>query len=282
MSARRRGLGAACLVLVLGGATACGGGDSSGAATRLPSPPATTRHASAHHMVGQCHLVGPKILFGKAVDHTHPVPCSRPHNLETAAFEPSYAQVTKQVLNSYFETCLSDVATYLHLDDASVTRIVAFPIAAPDADGRIGVRCDVGIFGVTGNTEYIPPLITRTSLGAEVRAGRTWVWRRCTDDVPVSAPEHLADCERPHRAEALSGQVQIPVTHGTYPATATRSARGVALCRREEAGYSDVGQLAIATTWQTKLQWRRSGRPPQLFGACWVFRRDHLDLPARH
>ncbi len=276
---------AAALSLVVACAAACGGGGSpSRAATRLPTP--TAHHTSGTTTQGQapfsqCHLVSAKVLAGRAVDHSRPVSCSSPHNLETVGFQPVYTKLKlPSGMSFYLGQCAVDELNFLHLEIHAVTRLEAYPIAAPKAGGHAMVRCDLGVQAGIGGGLWAPTVV-RTSIAAQASARLNAAWDRCTNDSPFKTPVRFSSCGRPHRVETYGLFVQLPLRHG-YPSTAAITVRGTTRCRQAIAQRPNAAALGVHGVFDTEQQWIHRGRLTALRGVCWVFRRDHKNLPAQY
>jgi hypothetical protein len=228
--------------------------------------------------VPQCHLVGAHVLTA-GVDRTKPVPCSQRHNLETIGTHPVYGKVDPSVLQQYGTDCGLDATNSLHLQENQVARVRVQPMVARTPGGRSVIRCDASI--ISGVGQYIgnPPQVTTTSLRKTLGKRRHGaVARWCTDAPPGPDGSRLVDCRRPHLAEVTGGWAFIDATNG-YPAHAVTT-DGQAICRRRAARLPGAGQLQAYGWWWSKAIWIEQGRPRQVAGVCWVYRRDLQDLPA--
>jgi hypothetical protein len=261
---------------------ACGGGTGDKtAATRLPSPGhRTTTGATGtakHRRAARCHLVSAH-AFAAGVDRSKPVPCSRRHNLETIGTHPVFGKVDRSVLRQYGTDCGLDATNRLHLQGPEVVRVDVEPIDEPASGGHSIIRCDASLISGIGQYFGLPREITTTSLRDVTRHGHGPFVRWCTDAPPGPAGSRFVDCRRPHLAEVIGGWATIDATHG-FPARAVAT-QGQRICRRRTARLSDAGQLRAYGWWWSKDIWVEQGRPPQVAGVCWQYRRDGQDLPA--
>ena len=273
---------AVAAVAVLWGCSACGGGSSSTRVT-LPKPPPTSRGTRStdgtHGLVGTCHLMSPQ-AFRTLVDRSRTVPCSRPHNVETAGVHPVYSTLTKgntkATVQGYAGGCGPDYNSYLRIDNDAFIRLWGTPIATRRSDGSWVVRCDVYVGTAAGYGSR--PAVTQTSLRVQAKTGDTGGWDICTDQPPgPRAP--LVDCSRPHRYEGVpTYQAQVAVNR-RYPTPAQLHARGLAVCRKAVGHRPDASGLVVTGTWTTKGQWVQQARPTNIYGSCMFSRADHGDLP---
>jgi hypothetical protein len=217
--------------------------------------------------------------FRSLVDESPAVPCSRPHNIETAGVRQIYTQLTranlKETVNGYFGACGTAWNSYLHIEDGGFYRLWATPIATK-LHGSWVIRCDVYIGTRVGYGST--PAVTRTSVGAQARSGDTGGWRVCTDQ-PPRPKTPLVDCSRPHAYEGVVANQSQTAINRVYPDPAQLRARGEAVCRKAVAHRPDAGALVVHGSWITRHQWVQQGRRIDIFGQCYVCRRDHRDLP---
>jgi Septum formation len=261
---------------------ACGGGSSSSRVT-LPKPSTSrtgdTRSSSGTGgLVGRCHLMSAR-SFQSLVDESPAVPCSRPHNIETAGVRQIYSKLTKanlkETVRGYFGACGTAWNSYLHIEDGGFYRLWATPTATK-LNGAWVIRCDVytGTRVGYGST----PAVTRTSVRAQARAGHTGGWRVCTDEPPTQK-SLLVDCSRPHAYEGVVANQSQTAVNRVYPHPAQLRARGDAVCRKAVAHRPDARALVVRGSWITQHQWIQQGRRIYIWGQCYFSRRDHGNLP---
>ncbi len=267
----------AALVAVGALVSACGGStdsdeDSAGspAASSTPTDEVALRGAPE---VGTCwrlrydDLLDPEYWF----DDSPQVPCTEPHNTETAYVYP-LDEPTAEAAEVLAEACWDRARRYVevNVDNWVPWAFVMFlPSRQQVTDGASFLRCEVRFPANLALTEY-------TSLTYSVKGAATTRADEllpCLNGNPDMRRQPFLSCGKPHRYEA-TGQLAL-VDSVAYPSPKVRRSEA-AQCRYGMPRHQDNPEHAVTVAWDPP-----EGFDGELDGVCFVYRQDGSWLPAR-
>jgi len=261
----------AALLLTVAMSTACSSSstnssstDSAGVPSSPPSPWVTNSDEVDNASgippppeVGECRRP-PNSLLGANdwVDPTKPIPCSRPHTLETAEVLETGEGLTLKVARQLAPSCEAAAWTYLNMNEHVVKLAFAVSTASPEQReaGQSWVRCDVGVYTETDASGLD---LLRGSMHNDV-GFHPERYVLCLRSPPTpDASQPFSSCEEPHQAESL--------TYGFGVGNVTRvefEQMGRAQCTKMASSRDDAAALVVTPH-----------RVNDSFGFCWVERK---------
>lgn len=206
-------------------------------------------------------------------DDSPQVPCTEPHNSETAFVFP-LDEPTAERAKGVADACWDAARRYV---DVNLEHWVPWgffgflPSTQQVADGASFSRCDVGVPANLANSEYT--LLTHSVEGMAITRADELL--PCLEKSPDTRKQPFVSCAKPHRYEATGQLASLTVDAYPRPDVLRREA---AQCRKGLPRRQDTPRHAVTVSWDPP-EWF-DGR--QLAGVCFVYHQDKSLLPARN
>ena len=249
----------ATAVVVLLGATACGGGAGSATA---PEPQPET---------GACRMLSPGDV-AEPTDLTATVNCTEPHSAETYAvgqLPPEYDDAGRDdpAVGAWaYQTCATQFQDFVGADDSLVMRTVVSwvwfrPSEAAWDGGARWYRCDV-VGGGEQSKEYVDLPTTARALLEGKPQDR---WLVCADGATVSGAVKVA-CTEPHSWRAVT-TIQVGKADAAYPGDRKVESTTKAFCSKSVGAWLGYPvDFDYGYTWFAEEEWDAGNRR----SVCWA------------
>ncbi len=288
-SARRRrvvvavaGASAAVVALVLGVQLITDAPDSNS-----PDPAPDSDAGAAQPEPGTCWMASEDdILNDDFRIESEPVPCTEPHNLETAQVVP-LSEATVEQAQADLDACWEYVRGYVGIDPLSWIPwglIAHLPSEEQIDAGASWMRCDA-VFPTTWDFSSVR---TSTSSAADIADNPPVAWMACFDRHPDVIAQPFVPCDRPHLYEqtgmlaSYPRRVDLPLSGaapgggGPVPGTrdqARTGGRGRASpsrgTPRKTSNLAPTSSEPASRTARTERRCRREGRATTYWWAPW-------------
>lgn len=208
------------------------------------------------------------------IAESEPVPCTEPHNLETAQLVP-LSEPTVEEAKADVDLCWEYVREYIGVDPTSWIPWglnAQLPSQEQIDAGASWMRCDA-YFPTTSDSAGVR---TSTSSAAGVADNPPVAWMACLDQHPRVIAQPFVPCDRPHLFEQTGMLAAIPDV-STYPSPAQLRAEEDQ-CLERVTEQEQAAGVGITVSWDPVEGFEPGA---DIFGACFKHHEDGTPLPPR-
>jgi len=233
--------------------------------------------------IGTCWNIPPEgFTAGHRFNDSPKVPCTKPHTAETV-FVLKVAEPTVQAAEQWIDQCGRAVQEYVGLRVGQwvpVSQLTWLPPKKEVAAGASWVRCDVGFSHDWGDSlgSFSGRAFEQTALTHSIKdaiINHDPAVEACLARDPQIHDQLFVSCQKPHMYEETGGVAKLE-SLDTYPPP-SQLRRASTQCRDGLPAKEQTPAFGVTAGWQPPTAF--PGYIAELFGACFLYRKDGTPLP---